>query len=289
MKSFDFKQLAVTQYFKEKSYRKAAKIMNVAHSSIYRWVNSGIKPKKRKYVSNLLQKSTKYIETMLADNPFLTWHELAWHLQKKGLKMSTKTVGRIIKKLGYTYKRAVHTTPCRWSEDKIKDFEYTLSKVLNTNHVISIDECNFSEKLLPFRGYSKRGTKLITTLSKPSWSAISLLMAVSNKGEHWYQLIHGSVTGVSFQKFMQTLPENSTIILDNASIHRTFHDNRKLFIPPYSPKYNPIEMIFSKVKRKFRQLMQSYDSTTNQNIVKAIETLRPSDITNSFDHVHRNI
>jgi transposase len=50
--------------------------------------------------------------------------------------------------------------------------------------------------------------------------------------------------------------DNSVIIMDNARIH---HDNdlvelieglgcRVVFLPPYSPDYNPIEMAFSTIK-----------------------------------------
>jgi len=290
MKSLDFKRLAIHQYHKLKSYRKAAQVMNVAHSSVYRWVNiEDIKPKKRKYVSKLFEQTQKHVTKMLACNPFMTWKDMSWKLETLGLKVSQKTIGKIIKRLGYTYKRAVHSTPCTWSKEKIHEFEHTLLQQLNDDQrVISIDECNFSEKTLPFRGYSKQGTKLITKLARPSWKAVSLLMAMSNKGECWYLIVNGSVSGFVFEEFIKTLPP-CTLLLDNASIHRTVQNNHKMFIPPYSPQYNPIEMAFSKIKRCFRRLMQNRNSNTNTNILASINTLQRTDIIHMFEHVSRSL
>jgi transposase len=55
--------------------------------------------------------------------------------------------------------------------------------------------------------------------------------------------------------------ENSVLVIDNAKIH---HDEemidlierigcRVLFLPPYSPDYNPIELAFSTIKAWFKK------------------------------------
>ena len=64
--------------------------------------------------------------------------------------------------------------------------------------------------------------------------------------------------------------DNSVIIMDNARIH---HDNnlvelieglgcRVVFLPPYSPDYNPIETAFSTIKswiRHNRDFIEAYN------------------------------
>ena len=64
---------------------------------------------------------------------------------------------------------------------------------------------------------------------------------------------------MSFLEFLQTLnlPENTILLLDNVSFHhtqevKTYIKSRKwdlLYVPPYSPQFNPIENIFSSVKQ----------------------------------------
>ena len=54
--------------------------------------------------------------------------------------------------------------------------------------------------------------------------------------------------------------ENKTIIADNVAFHKSkdvieylkSNEANMIFIPPYSPEYNPIEFVFSEIKRKIR-------------------------------------
>lgn len=62
---------------------------------------------------------------------------------------------------------------------------------------------------------------------------------------------------------LPVLPKGSTLILDNASVHKSTeltnlfaeHGCTFLFLPPYSPELNPIEQCWAWVKQKLYQLM----------------------------------
>ena len=94
-----------------------------------------------------------------------------------------------------------------------------------------------------------------------------------------YLTVQGTVNGDIFYNFVQSnilphlMPFNGTnphsvLVLDNAAIHHI--DGIKtmieevgalvLFLPPYSPDYNPIEEAFGKVK----SLTKSFDKNWNQ-------------------------
>lgn len=81
------------------------------------------------------------------------------------------------------------------------------------------------------------------------------------------QVVTGAVTGDVFEQFVQysilphLMPFNGTnqhsiVVLDNASIHHVDGITEliqgvgaiPLFFPPYSPDFNPIEELFSKLK-----------------------------------------
>ena len=91
---------------------------------------------------------------------------------------------------------------------------------------------------------------------------------MSNSGLLDVQTIIGTSDGDTFYKFVHThllphlMPFNGTnphsiVILDNCSIHhvpevvKAVQDVGSLliFLPPYSPDLNPIEELFSKVKK----------------------------------------
>jgi transposase len=93
----------------------------------------------------------------------------------------------------------------------------------------------------------------------------SILPALSVNGYLSYLIYQGSITAEIFELFLeqQVLPHctpypgpRSILILDNASIHKSArlrdlceeHGVLLVFLPPYSPDYNPIEATFKDLK-----------------------------------------
>ena len=69
-------------------------------------------------------------------------------------------------------------------------------------------------------------------------------------------------------KLMPELSPGDVVIMDNAQFHRKralreIASRRRvpvLFLPPYSPDYNPIEKPRANMKRRLRKNMRHYDS-----------------------------
>jgi transposase len=90
--------------------------------------------------------------------------------------------------------------------------------------------------------------------------------------------------------------QNKTIIADNVSFHKskeviTYLKNNKanmIFIPPYSPEYNPIEFVFSEIKRKIRII--NFDSSNKlYEYLKDNLKIVSSNLTNYFKHSLKNL
>ena len=100
------------------------------------------------------------------------------------------------------------------------------------------------------------------------------------------KIVRGGVTGDDFIDFVNNnlglhlMPftgnnPNSVIVLDNCSIHHasgvvqsmTQYGSLVYFLPPYSPDYNPIELLFSKVKAVLRAM------ETELSVTDDIDTL----------------
>ena len=87
---------------------------------------------------------------------------------------------------------------------------------------------------------------------------------MSTEGVLACKIVEGGVNAQTFDTFLSIdlapnllgLNPRSVIIMDNASIHHVEGITKFLedlgvlvyFLPPYSPDYNPIEELFSKVK-----------------------------------------
>ena len=101
---------------------------------------------------------------------------------------------------------------------------------------------------------------------------ISTIAAISTSGLIGYELHTGSVRGEEFHDFVRgtLIPnmnpydgesDNSILVMDNCSIHYVEEilallqsaGILVLFLPPYSPDLNPIELTFSYLKRYLQE------------------------------------
>jgi transposase len=237
-----------------------------------------------------------FIDAQMTRNPFLTSMELSALLFKSfNLKSSPSTCWRAIKSLNYTRKRT------RVKVSRVSNTPYDMKtfsrEFMKEGRLISIDESSFYFNDAPKYGYSKRGSRLVTTLSEnPRKQRISLFMAVSRDEIVGYQILYGNGSTDTFLTFLKSIQfkDNDRIVLDNVAFHkakkvRDFLNGKHidcLFIKPYSPEYNPIEMVFSKVKYKFRQQhLTSSDKSFESRIVQSLNLVTSEDLTNYFAHV----
>ena len=111
-------------------------------------------------------------------------------------------------------------------------------------------------------------SSIVNLNKKGSWSMIAALWW---DGEFLIQIVKSTVNQSKFQKFfcilnfwlnslMKSEKENIIVNLDNASIHTSALTRRLFwafgikvwFLPPYSPKLAPIEILFNIIKTKIR-------------------------------------
>ena len=87
------------------------------------------------------------------------------------------------------------------------------------------------------------------------------------KGQEHYKIYRKSVNTQKFIEYLRELRQHSgeekiCLFMDNLSSHKN-DDAKKamremgfrwVWSVPYSPQYNPIELVFSKIKDKFKRL-----------------------------------
>ena len=116
-------------------------------------------------------------------------------------------------------------------------------------------------------GRSLRGQRLIDKTPHGHWQTTTVIGAVDTDGMRCSQVIEGGVNGKLFLKFVKevlvpTLRKGDVVVMDNLGSHKVKGVREAieaagaevLYLPPYSPDLNPIEMIFSKLKSGLRKL-----------------------------------
>ena len=166
--------------------------------------------------------------------------------------------------------------------------------------LVSIDESGFDERVRPVYGYAMKGQQAITYhphVYVSKHKRTSLLMAIGSDGSRMHGLFNETTKGEDFADFILGLPfpPGSAIILDNHSIHdvecvqvaMAVNDYHPLFIPPQSPEFNPIEMVFGTLKNDFYRFRHSALFTTVDDAVSMLleKHGRPEQIKKYFRHV----
>ena len=140
-------------------------------------------------------------------------------------------------------------------------------------------------------GYSLLGVPPVYTRTLARGKRISAIAAISSEGLLGVELTYNSVDADKFFDFIRgTLIPNmqpfdgsnskSIVIMDNCSIHHVEPVKELLqdagilliFLPPYSPDYNPIEETFSSIKYYLKdhdEILQTLQAPDVMTIVKA--------------------
>lgn len=264
MYSADLRAATVRLYHRLNSLRKVADTIGVAKSSVHRWVASNPFLQRRYQARKLTKQVLTFICQRLEADPFVTCSELKSLVKSKcSTDLSVRAVCNGIRRLGYTRKRTFRHVEKEGLYEAREAFEQTLQATPQTS-VISVDETAFCFDMKPHMGYAPKGRRLRTRVHSKRQSKWTLLMAVASDRVVGYSLFKGSCNASKFADFVEGLERGAcnTLLLDNVAFHKTKAVRQAmerngltpLFLPPYSPQYQPIECVFSCLKSRYRRL-----------------------------------
>ena len=146
--------------------------------------------------------------------------------------------------------------------------------------MVFVDESGVNINMTRIYGRSLGGTRCVdkTPLNTPTNTTI--LSSIRINGESAYTTYSGGTTGDKFVEYLKnilipTLNEGDIIVMDNIRSHHVKkvseiinHSEKHLtllYLPAYSPDFNPIEMMWSKIKsilrtRKVRDISMLTDA-----------------------------
>ena len=132
--------------------------------------------------------------------------------------------------------------------------------------VVFIDETSVKTNLTRLRGRSLRGPRLEADAPFGSWGTQTFIAGLTHEALIAPWVIKGAMDGPAFATYIRRVlvPElapGTAVVLDNLATHRNAEAAAALreagcwflYLPPYSPDFNPIEMAFSKLKALLRK------------------------------------
>ena len=131
--------------------------------------------------------------------------------------------------------------------------------------LIFIDETATTTKMTRLRGRSRRGERLEADAPFGQWMIQTFIAGLRHDGLTAPWLLDGPMNRAAFDTYIETqlaptLKPGDVVICDNLAAHTSAKAQEvlrqrgawMLYLPPYSPDLNPIEMAFSKLKAHLR-------------------------------------
>lgn len=129
------------------------------------------------------------------------------------------------------------------------------------------------------------------------WKVTTLLGAIRRDEVAAVSSIESATDGPVFlsyvrQSLVPALRPGDVVVMDNLGAHKVkgvkqaieSAGARLLYLPPYSPDMNPIEMCWSKIKQILRSLGARSAEALGEAIEAAFKQVRDSDLKNWFAH-----
>ncbi|TJV15679.1 MAG: IS630 family transposase [Mesorhizobium sp.] len=210
-----------------------------------------------------------FILGLIEDAPDITLAEIGERLAaERGVRAASSTVWLYLDRRGITFKKKTAHAAEQQRPDVLRRrrtwFDGQLD--LDPERLIFIDETAASTKMARLRGRSLRGERCRAAVPHGHWKTTTFTAGLRLGGLAAPMLLDGPMNGSAFLAYAEQVlaPElrpGDIVVMDNLPAHKISGVReaiekvgaRLLFLPPYSPDFNPIEMAFSKLKALLRK------------------------------------
>ena len=138
--------------------------------------------------------------------------------------------------------------------------------VVDPTKLVFVDECGTHTSLAPVYGYCPKGERLRFSVPRNRGKNTTLLASITLEGMGPSLAVNGSTTAEVFEAYLEQvllpeLQEGQVVVMDSLPAHKPGRvreliegrGSELLYLPSYSPDYNPIEEAFSKIKEIVRR------------------------------------
>ena len=141
-----------------------------------------------------------------------------------------------------------------------------MAQEIDAERLVFVDEMGTNTSLAPLYAYSPTGQRAHSKVPRNRGKNTTVLSSMSLEGMGPSLAVEGSTTGEVFEAYVEqvlapTLGGGQVVVMDNLTAHkgdrvRELIEERGaelVYLPSYSPDFNPIEEAFSKIKGILRR------------------------------------
>lgn len=168
---------------------------------------------------------------------------------------------------------------------------------LKPGNLVFLDETWAKTNMTRTRGRAPRGIRLVDYVPHGHWKTSTFVAGLRLQGLSAPLVVDGPINGELFLAYVQqhlapTLKAGDIVIMDNLSSHKVIGVKEAIeaagatlmFLPPYSPDFNPIEQVFAKLKALLRKANERTVSALWDRIGNLVDRFAPAECRNYFRH-----
>jgi transposase len=168
---------------------------------------------------------------------------------------------------------------------------------VDAERLVFVDEMGTNVSLSPLYAWSRKGKRAFGSAPRNWGKNVTLLASVTRRGLGPCLAVEGSTSREVFEAYLEqvlapTLGPGQVLVMDNLSAHKGGRVKKiveargceLIYLPPYSPDFNPIEQAFSKIKGYLRRA----EARTRESLIEAmglaLEAVSAHDALGYFEH-----
>lgn len=163
--------------------------------------------------------------------------------------------------------------------------------------LVFVDECGVHTSLAPIYGYAPKGERLYLPVPRSRGKNTTLISSMSVEGMGPSLAVEGATTAAVFKAYVEqvlvpSLSPGQIVVMDNLGAHRPARIRKLLeeagcellYLPPYSPDFNPIEEAFAKIKATLRRVAARGKGALVEAMGEALSAVSSEDALGYFEH-----
>ncbi len=168
---------------------------------------------------------------------------------------------------------------------------------MNPNQLVFLDEAGSTIAMTREYARAPRGERAHDSIPRNRDTVTTMLGAITLEGMTAMMTIEGGTCKEVFLAFVEhmlvpTLEPGDYVVLDNLGAHRSRRalaairnaGATPIFLPPYSPELNPIELAWTKLKGLLRDYKARTREALDEAIARAMPRITAKDAAGWFQH-----
>src|SRR5215218_5354819 len=247
------------------------------------------------YRRPLLEKHADELQAIVASQAGITLREIKAALAARGIVVTAlSTIADMLHRLGLSHKKSLRAA----EQDRPDVARHrrrwrVWQRYMDGERFVFLDETGANTNMVRRSGWGPKGERLVDAGPAGYWKTTTCVAGLRASGIIAPFVLDGSMTGAAFRAYVEQVlaPElepGDVVAMDNLSTHKVAGVKEAiraagasvLYLPSYSPDFNPIEQFFAKLKALLRKAAARTQDALWEAIGIMLEVFTPAECQN---------